>query len=536
MRQFLGAIVLASMIAVPGEAGNPKPAASLKVGDPAPPLKVSRWFQGEAVRQFQPGKVYVIEFWATWCGPCILIMPHTAELQAQYRDQGVTVVAFTARDLLGAANNTEDQVAAFVKKRGPKLHYAFAYAADATTSDAWLKAAGKSAIPCAFVVDKAGRIAFIGNPMYLGVVLPRVLAGDTPQAVTTEVSKLEQTWQRAGLVQTMGDDKISLQALLDLEAAYPTVATHPFFLRGKLAYLVRVGEVDEARKLGEIMIAKAIEQDNPNVLTLVSIFMRQGQEKKRKELLAVAVKAAEARAKIVGDQDVRAMIDLANAYSAFGDEARARACAGKAGQAAGDKDTGTLINLADIYCAIGDKVEARAYAHKAGMLVGDRPAWLLINLANTYSALGDKAEARAYARKAGLAADARDVRELMELAKTCCAIGDVDNARAYIRKAGLAIDETSADYLLYLGDTCHAIGDQAGAREYARKAGLLAGAKDARVLLRLANSYFDMGDKNEARACARKAVAAAVGEYAALRPYIELAARKFDAERPAEKK
>jgi thiol-disulfide isomerase/thioredoxin len=62
-----------------------KPAASLTGRDPAPPLKVSKWLKGEEVKRFEPGKVYVVEFWATWCGPCIAFMPHLAELQAESR-------------------------------------------------------------------------------------------------------------------------------------------------------------------------------------------------------------------------------------------------------------------------------------------------------------------------------------------------------------------------------------------------------------------------------------------------------------------
>ena len=74
------------------------PAPSLKVGDLAPALKVSKWLQGDAVRNFEPGKVYVVEFWATWCGAPIRYMPHLAELQARYKDQGVTIISFTSRD------------------------------------------------------------------------------------------------------------------------------------------------------------------------------------------------------------------------------------------------------------------------------------------------------------------------------------------------------------------------------------------------------------------------------------------------------
>ena len=58
--------------------------AGLKVGDPAPPIKVGEWVKGDSVAGFEPGKVYVMEFWATWCPPCVAAIPHISELQAKY--------------------------------------------------------------------------------------------------------------------------------------------------------------------------------------------------------------------------------------------------------------------------------------------------------------------------------------------------------------------------------------------------------------------------------------------------------------------
>ena len=57
---------------------------ALVVGSQAPPLKVSRFLKGEPITSFEPGKIYVIEFWATWCGPCVAAMPHVSELQKQF--------------------------------------------------------------------------------------------------------------------------------------------------------------------------------------------------------------------------------------------------------------------------------------------------------------------------------------------------------------------------------------------------------------------------------------------------------------------
>jgi thiol-disulfide isomerase/thioredoxin len=73
----------------PGQGGNTiiiegqnlSHVTAVKVGDPAPPLKVEKFLKGDPVKAFKPGHVYVVEFWATWCRPCVASMPHLTELQ-----------------------------------------------------------------------------------------------------------------------------------------------------------------------------------------------------------------------------------------------------------------------------------------------------------------------------------------------------------------------------------------------------------------------------------------------------------------------
>src|SRR5262245_53929528 len=68
----------------------------LMVGDAAPAIQVAEWVQGTPVTSFQPGQVYVVEFWATWCGPCKVAIPHLNELAHKYTGQasfvGVSVL------------------------------------------------------------------------------------------------------------------------------------------------------------------------------------------------------------------------------------------------------------------------------------------------------------------------------------------------------------------------------------------------------------------------------------------------------------
>jgi len=143
----------------------------LAIGDAAPPLAVDRWMQGKPVARFERGKVYVLEFWATWCRPCRKSLPQMDALAKRFAGR-LQVIGVAAAEDSGSA-----KLEAFLEER--KLSYAIAYRASSDMYDRWVRAARGSGLPWVFVVDRDGKVAWWGQPFYEAFdgVLDAVLAG-----------------------------------------------------------------------------------------------------------------------------------------------------------------------------------------------------------------------------------------------------------------------------------------------------------------------------------------------------------------------
>jgi len=144
----------------------------LTIGDTAPTLDVAHWLKGREVEAFEPGRIYVINFWTTWCKFCRAEIPALGELQREFETDGVRVVALSHERL---------QTVYRFLSRGcwdEKAVFTIAVDSDRSAVKDYMAAAAVNSVPSAFVVGRDGCIEWIGHPSGLADVL-RAVVGDT---------------------------------------------------------------------------------------------------------------------------------------------------------------------------------------------------------------------------------------------------------------------------------------------------------------------------------------------------------------------
>lgn len=140
-----------------------------KIGDVPPPLVLSKTLQGPPASEISwgklKGKVVVLEFWATWCGPCVKAIPHLNDLAKQFRHKPVIFIC--------VSDENEGVVRLFLKSHPIQAWVAL------DDYDVLNKTFHVEGIPHTVIVDATGHIAAIANPAIIkSENLEEVLAGE----------------------------------------------------------------------------------------------------------------------------------------------------------------------------------------------------------------------------------------------------------------------------------------------------------------------------------------------------------------------
>ncbi|MBM3977170.1 MAG: redoxin domain-containing protein [Planctomycetes bacterium] len=341
-------------------------AFSLMVGDAAPALAVKKYIKGEEIKSFEKGQIYVVEYWATWCGPCRATIPHLTELQAKHGSKVKFIgVSVWERD--------QAKVEPFVAEMGDKMVYSIAMddvAADdkrgsnGKMAQGWMTAAGRNGIPSAFVVDGNGKIAWIGHPMSgMEETIDQLLAGKFDLAkATADYAKAAALQAQAAAAQKELDTAMRakdyktaiavLDRLLESDQSNLNLAMTKFTV-----LLNAMKDYDAASAYGAKLVEGAFK-DSANGLNALAWTIVDPNATPEKRDLPLALRAATRAVELLKDGNpmLASVLDtLARVHFAMGDLAKAIETQQKAVDVAPEQAKAELQQTLDEYKAAGVK-------------------------------------------------------------------------------------------------------------------------------------------------------------------------------------
>jgi thiol-disulfide isomerase/thioredoxin len=349
------ALVLCLAPAAWADEEQPEPAASLTIGDKAPDIDIAHWIKGvemdrrgsfTPITKFGDGHVYVLEFWATWCGPCVGGMPHLSELQEEYAERGVTII--------GVSDESLPKVTSFLfqtDKRDGKLqndrtHYTLATDPDMSVKNDYFRAAGQTGIPCAFIIGKDGHVEWIGHPIRMDDALEKVVTDSWDRAAFKETFVKEQAEKKIMREANMrmraaaqrGDWDACIAVLDELLERTPDNGSLQW---QKFRMLVsQAGRPDDAYEMGDTLLKT--NWDSSQMLNQIAWTIVDTKGVLRRDL-DFALKAAVRANELSESKDPAILDTLARVHFDKGDLAAALKWQALAAEHAGDDEMGAGI-------------------------------------------------------------------------------------------------------------------------------------------------------------------------------------------------
>ncbi|MCH1438831.1 MAG: TlpA family protein disulfide reductase [Rubripirellula sp.] len=163
-------IFVIAMLIPTAAAQPPKHVTPLSIGDPFPDIgKRATWLKGTSVESYAKGTVYVLDLWATWCGPCIEMMPHTSVIADRYAKHGVEIIGLALDP--GDATATQQ----FVKNNPNLMRYAICEDIDGQLKTEYMTRTGAAGIPTVLIINQDGMLAWKGHPKNMGGPLAEIV-------------------------------------------------------------------------------------------------------------------------------------------------------------------------------------------------------------------------------------------------------------------------------------------------------------------------------------------------------------------------
>jgi thiol-disulfide isomerase/thioredoxin len=182
--------------------------------DPAPDFKAKDLDGKEITLAASKGKVILLNFWASWCGPCRAEIPGLIDLQNKYKDR---------LQIIGLVVDDDDETEVRNVVKSESINYPVAFSTNQVRTDY----GGIPALPTLFVINAEGRVV----QKHVGLYDPELYETEVRALLDLPISAKIETFSDTGEVFLKHADRATMLPGVNTEALTPeqrTVALHKF--------------------------------------------------------------------------------------------------------------------------------------------------------------------------------------------------------------------------------------------------------------------------------------------------------------------
>ena len=287
-----------------------KPAPTLEVGDAAPALQIAHWMHGEELPAFEQGKLYLIEFLSVRSPRCRGRLEFLDAIARKWSSKGLRVIGVTGEHFRNARADVEKLIAA----RGKDLSLTIAWDRGRASAEAFMKAVGRRKLPATFLVDRRGRLAYVGR-RWAELAIAGVVEGDwSPKVGAERIKEAKRHFRLMRALVRKQPGKLD-EALAQLRNKYPFHMLTPILRDLEFTASLKVGNFKRVASVGEKIVASATRARDAGRLNNLAWTLVDPKRTWSERNLSLALNASQAAVRLTRNKNAALLDTLARTWA-----------------------------------------------------------------------------------------------------------------------------------------------------------------------------------------------------------------------------